>query len=652
MLLVAAIQQPSLLATGSLQRAPGARSSAPLPCSESSSSSGRRLRVISLCCTGAGAAVLLRTQYPAARKRARKGQWPALAAVQKAEASEEAPGEGHGTKADKAEDEEQELLRRRLESMEGKDIDRVCKALDVAGFRRHVKIRGLLHPAKRSLLLSILDPGRRVAPMSLETITQMQKELDRVRRRPKGAVAAVSSDASMRGRALRQQETKKQPLDPDAETSYETCDVRNPIRKSKVPRLSLESLSVGQTLPGHVVALSLLDGLRIDVGAEVDALVPVSLHSGVALFVKEKCSLGAEVEVEVEEVNSEETRRFPLVCSLVRPTWPEATDPNKGRSLRLSPMSASMDVACRADSLTMPELDDWLPESDDLDADCASVDLTVLKKLPPRGPPSEVVSIGPNGDLQIVKVPEQHRSAAGDSPAASEEAKEAWHQYTLKEADRLRYQLRCRDRLAADLVRVEAALASNQPPPVPADLMGMTLLADRRGENDDGRSCLLAEAEGDRLRFRLQQCDSPEALQEWIEERRLCHKQLWEAETKGSVGLVGKAKQEALELTAKREAASRSLAALFACADACHARAVVAAEKEEIRRAGLGYQTRDDSTMEDDWKDMLDMSKEQQAQMFPFPNTPELSNQDQMRIEYFQQAEDRGIALPELSQQR
>jgi len=167
-----------------------------------------------------------------------------------------------------------------------------------------------------------------------------------------------------------------------------------------------------------------------------------------------------------------------------------------------------------------------------------------------RPPQSVVLSRGSDGSLIRVEVPAE--AAAQQPTDVPHDAAEAWRELATREVEAVALELRCRERLAKDLEAVEADLAAGRRLSVPPELLGMTPLDERR--------CLLPHPNGDRLRFELHEWKSNALMKQWLAES---HKE---------------GRKEDHDKDQQR------LRHFFACAEACHARAVRTVEIEELRR--------------------------------------------------------------------
>eukprot|EP00435_Cladocopium_sp_Y103_P037435 s3192_g9.t3 len=335
-------------------------------------------------------------------------------------------------------------------------------------------------------------------------------------------------------------------------------------------RKNIDELKAGDCLSGRVVEISLLDGIRIDIGMAVDGLIPVRMEEDPELLerIVEAYPLGSTVQVQIEDVSQDLERRFPIICTFQRqvvdlPDWQIA-----GMALR--PHEAGIHSRGR-DEVELAQSDDWQKEAEALKGNTTKN--SALKDVPHRQPPEVVISIG-SGSLEAIQVPEQHRAGA---PAKSKTAvRKAWQAFMNEEVTKLRLQLHCRQRLARELATIEAQLLQGNHPTVPVELLGMTLLPNSLG-------CLLPVPDGDCLKFQVEG-EGPEKEQ---------------------------------------------LAKFFACADAWHARAVQAAEEEEIRK--LQYQ----NVQSDDSDEAMAHLEDLVSKM----NLSQTDLQDDMKEEYL-----RGLA--------
>ncbi|CAE7883764.1 POGLUT2 [Symbiodinium microadriaticum] len=346
--------------------------------------------------------------------------------------------------------------------------------------------------------------------------------------------------------------------------------------KKKAKRRALQSLEVGAEESGTIVEVSLNDGLRVDIGAEIDVLVPLSIQGreDAPAKVAKNYPLKKKLVVKIEEVSADPARRFPVIASVKK----EPLQSLEQAQTALRPHGGASDRS-RSEGVELSKLDDWQPAGP----------LEVreeLEELPLRPPPEVVRSLGRNRQLQDVEVPEAMRSPA---PDVSDAAREAWTNFAENRAEELRWELRCRERLAADLLVVEADILRGRSPTIPLGLLGLTVM-------EDGKRYMLPQPDGDSLKFSVQEDEDLQAMVASCRES-------WAA--------------EAVEPETRQK-----LALSFACADAWHARMVQAAEAVEIQRLGWGRETGDDD-------DSLALAVEEMI-----AKTPELQDQASMEAEY------------------
>lgn len=161
----------------------------------------------------------------------------------------------------------------------------------------------------------------------------------------------------------------------DASSSSRTF----PISSSTSGRNALTNTSKGDILPGTVVEQLLHHGLRVDVGYEADALVPMR---GIELWKAAAASgclpgIGDRVEVRVVSVNEDPLFRFPLVVAPVDEALaaiiPSAEEYKPSLDLRDVPISRYEEVAklsgreySTQNVLVMPDDADELPSKEEL----------------------------------------------------------------------------------------------------------------------------------------------------------------------------------------------------------------------------------------------------------------------------------------------
>lgn len=359
-------------------------------------------------------------------------------------------------------------------------------------------------------------------------------------------------------------------------------DVRLVAAGSK-SRTPLDNLKVGQMVPGTVVGVSLHEGIRIDIGAEVDAMVPLKLY-GHAGEVGTKFPLGSKVELTLLEIYAgphASARRFPLIGSLAKAlgqTGSSSTGLSKtsgsSTALRRSP-DDDPDIlhAARGDGTQSPgiSLIQRLATAGlGRNASVAGGMHPALAAVPPRPAPEVVLTIGSDGALHEVHVPQEHRSrqTSKDSNKGAA-AKKAWEDLIASELKFLSLELKCRDRVAEDLDVVEDDLAAGRAPSIATSVLGLTPLP-----GDDCR-CVLPSVYGEMLRFKLFSFETPAQLQTWKTQLKNQFTTCWFHSDDQDGGNL---KQVEIE----------RLAAVFACADVRHARAARQVEAAELLRAGLG----------------------------------------------------------------
>ncbi|CAE8627427.1 unnamed protein product, partial [Polarella glacialis] len=218
-----------------------------------------------------------------------------------------------------------------------KELKVTCAELGIAGTTKGAMVRNLTDPANRERVMKTLLPGGKAPPQMLpDTLAQVQQQLASFLRFPVGAGSntAFAATSSLSRAVTPRAELMTEDLVQET-GEHVIFDVRQPQAvtaggKTKA-RTSLDSLAIGQELSGNVVAVSLQYGIRVDVGAEADALIPVQLRGNEELlrFVSSSCPLGGKVTIRVEELlgsdhQGYEVRRFPIVGILVKPSLPEA----------------------------------------------------------------------------------------------------------------------------------------------------------------------------------------------------------------------------------------------------------------------------------------------------------------------------------------
>jgi len=318
------------------------------------------------------------------------------------------------------------------------------------------------------------------------------------------------------------------------------------VRRSPTKdRKAVASISVGEKFSGRVVGISLYDGLRVDIGAQIDALVPVDYSRD---GVKPSVRLGDTLKIKIVEVYtgiSEDARRFPLVATTLEKGEAEDVSSEVGSALRFRPGddSKSLQVArgkeISANVVAAPPCDQ---DSDDSEQEPA------LTSMPPRPAPEKVLTLDADGTARWVKVPAEYRQPPREASAST---KEAWRRRATEELALVGQEVQCRRQLAMDLDIVEDDLAAGRMPSVPTALIGLTPSA-------DGQGAVLPFTNGDALCFRHLEANVGEEVRREHE----LHRSRW---AKGALP-----ESRRLDLEALRQ--------LFSCAGVRHARAVYAAE--------------------------------------------------------------------------
>ncbi|CAE7240021.1 unnamed protein product, partial [Symbiodinium sp. CCMP2456] len=175
--------------------------------------------------------------------------------------------------------------------------------------------------------------------------------------------------------------------------ALQICDVRMPLMKKKAKRRALQSLKVGAERSGTIVEVSLNDGLRVDIGAAVDVLVPLSIQGreDAPGKVAEKYPLKKKLVVTIEEVSTDPARRFPVIASVKK----EPLQSLEQAQTALRPHGGASDRS-RSEGVELSRLDDWQP--------AGPVEVREeLEELPLRPPPEVVRSLGRNRQLQDVE---------------------------------------------------------------------------------------------------------------------------------------------------------------------------------------------------------------------------------------------------------
>eukprot|EP00929_Paragymnodinium_shiwhaense_P051447 TRINITY_DN25889_c0_g1_i1.p1 TRINITY_DN25889_c0_g1~~TRINITY_DN25889_c0_g1_i1.p1 ORF type:complete len:606 (-),score=145.56 TRINITY_DN25889_c0_g1_i1:62-1879(-) len=320
-------------------------------------------------------------------------------------------------------------------------------------------------------------------------------------------------------------------------------------------RKSFSSVAAGKEVQGRVSGVSRYEGLRIDLGLDVDALVPLNLSlAATGAELTSALPLGSEVTIRIQEVTTasdpERPTRFPLVASLVKPA--EAAElaakiQQQGELLRTHRLSIE---------------DDSANAGSDAAASGSRPEVTVLRslrqdasQLPPRPAPEVLLSLDASGAVRSVEVP---AAVATAEASGSEAAVSAWQQLAQQELDMLALEQRCRDKLVADLEAVEKDLSAACIPSVPATLVGLTPCADA-----NGLRYLQPYADGDCLRFRLVACQ--DAIS-WMHDVHVQFRNCWEIDSNDTAVPA--------ELREAREQAATQFLSLFRCSDVRHERAL------------------------------------------------------------------------------
>jgi len=392
------------------------------------------------------------------------------------------------------------------------------------------------------------------------------------------------------GPLLRDLVKMEKPEGSDAQTAADLdvdlpgiLDVRLVAAGSK-SRMPLDNLKVGKTVFGTVVGVSLHEGIRIDIGAEVDAMVPLKLYSHTA-EVGTRFPLGSKVELKLLEIYTgphASARRFPLIGSLAKALGETGSSSSTGlgktsgssTALRRSP-DDNPDIlhTARGDGTQSPGItliQRLATAGLGRDASVTGGMHPALAAMPPRPAPEVVLTIGSDGALHEVHVPQEHRSGqtSKDSNKGAA-AKKAWEDLIASELKFLSLELKCRDRVAEDLDVVEDDLAAGRAPSIATSVLGLTPLP-----GDDCR-CVLPSVYGEMLRFKLFSFETPAQLQTWKTQLKNQFTTCWFRSDDQDGGNL---KQVEIE----------RLAVVFACADVRHARAARQVEAAELLRAGLG----------------------------------------------------------------
>jgi len=325
-------------------------------------------------------------------------------------------------------------------------------------------------------------------------------------------------------------------------------------------RFPLASLQVGQELPGTVVGISMVDGLRVDVGAEVDAVVPVDWSK------LSQPSLGATVNVTLHAVHPDKSDedsptcqyRFPLRATLEGSPLEE----NNREPLDLSGTDA-LAMAPGLGNSTLPQ----------------GTSSGSSKNMRPS--PDQVLSWVPWSSDKFVDVPPMGGGAGQE--LIHEDSSEEWSEKVAKERRWLAAEEQCRQALARDLAATERAIALSSPPPISPALLGLVEVASE--DADAAVHCVLPVVEGDKLTFRTVSFTDSDEFTAWREQTEEEHNRLW----KGSDRL------EKPDVK-KRQESAEEMISIFRCHDALHIRGAIFAEEAELKEGASNYEA-------DEWLD-------------------------------------------------
>lgn len=378
---------------------------------------------------------------------------------------------------------------------------------------------------------------------------------------PARVLANLQDTSEAKAEAVRERLRPSSTVRPAVAADEEPLEFFRPQREPSKKRKSLEKLKEGAEYPGKVVGLSLIDGLRVDIGAEADVLIPLSFRDPQVKRLQEKFALGEEVLVSITSIASEdqrEVRRFPLLAELVGMKVPL----QRGTSLQFRPNDDPIQLlSSRGESGSGPlpgppavdafekgAAEEWRERDED-------GAWKLLQSFPSRPPPAEVISLSPDGQLQSIPVPELYRKKP---PGVSRKAQEAWKGLASTELRCIREETRCLQKLAEDMATVETDLALQRTPTVPISLIGMTVLS-------CGQRCLLPRPLGDIIDFYLHESDSPEDFVTWQKREHEAHAASWNSKR-----------------FAERRKSYQRLKLYFTCKDMRHACATWAVEREEL----------------------------------------------------------------------
>lgn len=496
------------------------------------------------------------------------------------------------------------MLHEHLQELSTSQLEQVAEQASIkltSKHKRQVVLR-LLQPENLEAVKRVVkEEEMPAAPISPSLLRKVKLHMDRVANsRPRGAGRRPVAGGAAVQNAEQVRLVSEVPL--------QICNVHEPLGHREVERKSLADLKVGDQFSGQVVEISLLDGIRVDIDAEVDALVPVPMmeeNDELTHKIAETYRLGSTVKIQIEDVSQDAQRRFPVLgrFQLPKMDFPDWTE--GGMALR--PQEGTQSLRGR-DEVELSQSDDWQHEETESSGDTAKDGVTkALQAVPQRPPPHVVMSIS-SGKLEAIEVPEQHRQEVlKHHKPVRRPVREAWENLINDELMRLRLEFRCRQRLAKELAAIEAELLQGNAPSVPVQLLGMALFP-------DGLGCLLPVPDGDCLKFQVREFETAEQMQEWIKQCQSHHQDQWSLNRS--------------QVEGEGPSEKHLLAEFFACGDAWHARAVEAAEDEEIRKLQYRNVRSDDSTeaMEDLERMISKMTSKDAT----------LKMQDEMKHEYLQ----------------
>lgn len=343
----------------------------------------------------------------------------------------------------------------------------------------------------------------------------------------------------MRERRRRKQATKAQPQRPSEPVLEQSekldfnvplFDVRHTDEKDRTP---MSELSPGQSCLGVVTGFSLFDGLKVDIGASVDALIPVNFEKQPASlqFALAFTGLGEQVEVILSEVCEEQyaaSRRFPVVATLKSPAWPEGLglieEDSSHKALMFKAGEDSVQVLaarCLDETEDSPgekavkELSGRHSRSSEYGPEDEQ-HLMPFKELPARSPPEEILSPDLQGNVSRVSVPEEHRASDAAKQEVNPELREAWEALATKEQDLIAAEARCKQRFAKELDTFQRYIEAGRRPPLPLSLLGLTVL-------DCGKRCMLPTIRTDIVTFYFHDFESHAHLESWVAGQRHKH---------------------------------------------------------------------------------------------------------------------------------